>query len=271
VSNAHFKLNPRSTNSCRDNFLALFALLLLSGPFALAEDTAKTEAERIAEDWYQIEFALFEHQNADKHTLRYQDLKYVLDNRKHYYFLVDQGNALSPYQLEQIDAELADLNEAVRRLKASREVKLHVNGGWRQAIQRDVDQPPLKIKAGKHFGDRFQLEGELTVRRSRYMHVDINVFLTDFKALPYSDIKHWLFENDTDRWPLDWLLMPLAYQHTVLHRVGQSYIPENTVHLKQTRRIKDGEIHYMDHPVLGLIATVKKVEAPFEYGDNSEL
>jgi len=220
-----------------------------------------------SEHWYQVEFILFEHLQSDRHVLRYEDVKYALPVRDQYQFLVPKGEVLSPFQLEQIDNAEAELNDALHRMKASSEVKVHVDGGWQQAIKRDQKLPPIKIAAGKQYGNRYQLEGELRIRRGRYMHIEIEVFLASFKILPYADLKNWLFEAEAERWPIHWLLTPLAYRHPALLTKGETTIPENTVHFKQSRRIKDGEVHYIDHPALGLIATIKRIDAPFEYGD----
>ena len=102
------------------------------------------------------------------------------------------------------------------------------------------------------------------------MHVDIDVFLADFTALPYTDLKDWVYVSDETRWPLNWLLIPLAYQHPALETTGESLVANNTIHFKQSRRIKDAEIHYIDHPALGLMVTIKEIEAPFEFGADDE-
>ena len=186
-------------------------------------------------------------------------------------YLTTNKNAASPYQLKTIDESTSDFMDISKRISKSKELNILSSGSWQQPIIRGQKLPPLKITAGQSYegGNRFQLEGELQIRRERYMHAEINVFLADFIALPYDDLKDWFFESDETKWPVDWLLQPLAYQHPALTKVGASLIPENVIHFNQSHRIKNSEIHYIDHPALGLIITIKEIEPPFEYGENS--
>jgi len=243
--------------------LFAFSLIIFSTP---------GHAETPPEKWFQIEYVLFEHLNSDRHVLRFEDVKYDLPVREQYYYLTSNENAPSPYQLTTIAQSESDFVDVIKRVSASRELKVYSSGSWQQAIQRGEQLPPLKITGGQSYneGERFQLEGELQIRRERYMHVDIDVFLSDFTSLPYTDLKNWVFESDTSKWPLNWLLSPLAYQHPALNKAGESLVAKNTIHFKQSRRIKDTEIHYIDHPALGLLVTIKKIETPFKYGENAE-
>ncbi|MFT7185031.1 MAG: hypothetical protein ACI84K_000403 [Pseudohongiellaceae bacterium] len=228
-------------------------------------------AEENPENWYQIEYLLFEHINSDRHVLRFEDVKYAPPLREQYYYLTSNKNAASPFQLKEIDKINSDFTDIISRVSKSRELRIYSTGSWQQAIRRGQKLPPLKITGGQSYdnGKRFQLEGKLQIRRERYMHAEINVFLADFTPLPYSDLKNWFFEPDTTKWPINWLLQPFAHQSPILNEVGESLIPKNVIHFEQSRRIKDTEIHYIDHPALGLIITIKEIEPPFEYGAES--
>jgi len=230
-----------------------------------------SHAEENPENWYQIEYILFEHLNSDRHVLRFEDVKYTPVKRDQYYYLTTNKSAASPYQLKEIEEADSDFKDILSRISKSGELSVFSTGSWQQPIKRGQKLPPLRITGGQSYdeGNRFQLEGELQIQRERYMHAEINVFLADFSTLPYGDLKDWVFEAEEKRWPLDWLLQPLAYQHPALTKVGKALVPENVIHFKQSRRIKNGEIHYIDHPALGLIVTIKEIEPPFEYGVDS--
>lgn len=245
-------------------FLPFILALFLFSPLSYAEDNP--------ENWYQVEYVLFEHLNSDRHVLRFEDVKYDLVKREQYYYLNPNSNLASPYQLKNIAVEDSDFTDIVSRISKSRELSILSTGSWQQAIQRGQKLPPLKITGGQSYdnGKRFQLEGELQIRRERYMHASIDVFLADFTTLPYSDLKKWFFEANEKKWPINWLLQPLAFQHPTLNKVGNSLVPKNVIHFQQSRRIKDTEIHYIDHPAVGLMITIKEIEPPFEYGAGSE-
>lgn len=236
--------------------------------------TTNIFAETPSADWYQIEYVVFEHKDSDRSVLRYEDLKYHPPLNTQYQYLVAQdadSNLLapaSPFQTRSIPAEQQDLSDAIKRLKRSREVRVFAEGAWQQSLAKESSALPLKIVAGRHYDSehknnaRNELEGSLTVRRSRYIHVDVDLVLSEFTSVPYDDLKNWFFEYDDARWPTSWLTHPLAYPHPVLVAEGNSYVPNNAYQLKQSRRIKDEEIHYIDHPVISMIVTVKKIDDP---------
>lgn len=229
-------------------------------------------AEETPESWYQIEYILFEHLKSDRHVLRHEDVKYNLVDKEQYLYLSTKNTVVSPYQLKKIEKEKSDFTDILDRISKSDELKVYSTGSWQQAIQRGEKIPPLKITGGQSYdnGQRFQLEGELQIKRERYMHASINVFLADFTTVPYNNLQSWFFEADDKKWPIDWLLQPLAFEHPTLNKTGQSFIANNVIHFKQSRRIKDAEVHYIDHPALGLMITIKEIAPPFEYGAGND-
>ena len=229
------------------------------------------QAEEPAENWYQIEYVLFEHLYSDRHVLRFEDVKYAPTKRDQYYYLTTNKQSASPFQLKTIDDSVSDFTNITKRISNSRDLKIFSTGSWQQAIKKGQKPPPIKITGGTLYQNdsRFQLEGELQIYRERYMHAEIDVFLADFKTYPYSDIKDWFFESEDTKWPLNWLLQPLSTQAHFTNKIGYSLIPENVIHFNQRRRIKDAEIHYIDHPAMGLLITIKEIEPPFEYGVHS--
>ena len=233
-----------------------------------------THAEEQTESWYQIEYVLFEHVNSDRHVLRFEDVKYAPTKRQQYFYLTSNTNTASPFQLQVIDESLSDFTDILSRVADSNELRVFSKGSWQQAMKKGEKLPPLKISGGRSYnnGQRFQLEGELQIRRERYMHAEVDVYLADFKALPYHDLKNWFFEEDESKWPINWLLQPETTQQIApsVKKFGESLVPENVVHFKQSRRIKDAEVHYIDHPALGLIITIKGIDPPFEYGEGSD-
>ena len=226
---------------------------------------AKLSAEEPDENWYQIEYIIFEHLNTDLYDLRYEDTPTSLPKRAQYLYLLKQGEPISPFQVVELDEDSTTLKEALNKLKKSPDVKVHDHGAWQQTLQRGQYVPPLKIEQDTNILNAQKLLGELQIKRERYVHIKANLYLQNSLTLPYHDLKTWLFQEDSQRWPLDWLLQPLAFQHPSLDKVGTSNISQNSINLEQTRRIKNAEIHYIDHPVIGLIVTIKEVDSPYDF------
>lgn len=234
----------------------LFVVLILSFAFNAFSNESN-------EDWFQIEYVVFEHLNSDKSILRYEDTLYKPLQDIQYQYIYAFGEPMSPYQYEPMDLDQTDLGDAIKQLKRSQETRVIDHAAWQQVIDQDSQTLPLIVKAGaRYFEDQFELEGTITIRRSRYMHADVDLFLSEFTATPYSDLADWFFQNEEDRWPAQWLVSPLAYTHPVLEKTGKSFVASNTYHLNHSRRVRDAETHYIDHPAIGMIVTIKAIENP---------
>lgn len=103
--------------------------------------------------------------------------------------------------------------------------------------------------------------GELTIKRSRYTHAEIEL---DYRFKQYVHYPHLLDYLNAGFFGSSFvsLVSPLSSN-------GLAAIPEDeqlaeltvkSFKFEQSRRIKSGEIHYLDHPYLGLIVTIKRLK-----------
>ncbi len=102
-------------------------------------------------------------------------------------------------------------------------------GTWHQPLPaRDRPQPLLlQIGTPDPRDQRFPLEGWLSVTRGRYVHVDVHLY----------------------------------YRRP---SVVAEHFPQTapTVLFSERRRMRVGELHYLDHPALGMLARVEPVPVP---------
>ena len=215
------------------------------------------------DDWYQIEIILFEHQQSDLETLRYEYLDRLLPpSRSDYLHYFTLGKPLSPHHIEALADEERDLLDAYNRLHLDPLTRPVLYYAWRQVLARDERTLPIRIHAGPQYGDHAMFEGYFQVRRNRYTHLAVEVFRNEFITLPYRSVTQWLLESEESRLPMPWLAQPLQIQNGSFNQKGQFQLPVNTVHLSQSRRVKDAEMHYIDHPAMGVIVTIKSVPNP---------
>lgn len=145
---------------------------------------------------------------------------------------------------------------------------------WRQPIQAkkqstssdnaiDINfNAPLNliasIKKGKAL-DEIEISGKIYLYRSRYLHLVSEL-----------QVQHWrTLENNHD------LDKGLTSPHSS-QSLGQSIIPSSSssplttinriplraAHVNQSRRMRSNELHYIDHPMLGIVVRV----TPADYG-----
>ncbi len=221
------------------------------------------QSEETQEDWFQIEAILFEHQQSDLDILRFEYLDRILPTqREDYLYYYELGAPLSANHIKPLEDDQRDLLEAFNRLNLDPLTRPVVYYAWQQAVARNAPIPPVKVHAGPETGPHAMFEGYLQLRRNRYTHMAIDVFKNQFRVLPYNTITEWLLEDDWNAFPVSWLAMPLQVMNGALTLKGTAYVPMNTLHISQSRRVKDGEIHYIDHPALGLIVTIKSIPNP---------
>ncbi|MDX2425280.1 MAG: CsiV family protein [Cycloclasticus sp.] len=177
--------------------------------------------------WYSIEYIVFEHTLSNNQTpevwtkepLKMPDHALDLD--------YSHGNsAFSPLAVNQ-----QQLHGVFARLKQLSSYTPLQHGGWIQPA-RETDTPK-GVKIVRQIKLR-QLEGSITFNRSRYLHLDIDLQLSEFAPLIHSGV-------DTAD---DAINSPTLYR------------------LKESRRVKTTESNYFDHPRFGVIALVKAIDSP---------
>ncbi|RMG29412.1 MAG: hypothetical protein D6721_06200 [Gammaproteobacteria bacterium] len=102
-----------------------------------------------------------------------------------------------------------------------------------------------------------RLDGVVRLSRARYLHLDADLLYTE--AVPFT-------APETEEVPrLPSQVGPAAAEAPA----GAAVLPapgnaERTVRLHQHRRMRSGEIHYLDHPRLGLLVLATPYEPPAE-------
>jgi len=126
---------------------------------------------------------------------------------------------------------------------------------WQPFIQNDTrESPAILIKAGKRYGDHAELEGSINFKLSRYLHISTNLWLSEF-AGSFTEIWPTL-PLPPDQIPL--ILTDDALQEADLILsskpvVSDDFFPSEVVLIRQSRRMRSEETHYIDHPKLGIV------------------
>ena len=140
------------------------------------------------------------------------------------------------------------LNKAVAALEASKRYRVLLHQGWRQpgmdkktalSVRIDHQVPPSPIaypstswtfNGESQPAKDYRLEGYIQLILARYLHLDID--------LSYYEIQS---GRPTDS------MTTIGFTQSV---------PTVVYHLQQKRRLRSGELHYLDHPVLGILTKI---------------
>lgn len=267
----------------------LWLLLFFSGTLYGSEDFPETaELSGAVERWYRIELLIYKQKvTADlveevwphELTLTYPETwvqlksqeEYIADPYRHpvlaSWLSAIKTSPYTPFVL-QADSTKTFAKGAKQIQRFEGDVLFH-GVWWQPFIQNDTrDSPAILIKAGKQYGAHAELEGSVSFKLSRYLHISTNLWLSEFAAnvtAPASDvtssINPWpalpLPPNQTPPPVIEPPLMDpaLLAEGDVLAPavLPEPYSPSQVILIKQSRRMRSDETHYIDHPKLGIV------------------
>jgi len=206
-----------------------------------------SHAQQTPDDYYRAEFVILERiidPDAVNERMINRKVKPPVETDKTLY-RVAQGGSVSS-SLELVNRNQLHLGNAANRLESSGKYRVLMSAGWYEAFPPDYKGEPLRIEIGDWLeqADQREIEGNITIDRQRYLHVAVH-------------LNHWQ----------EGKVAAAAAAPTTLPTTGaelnlQPEIPlELLTWIRETRRMRSEEIHFLDSPTLGVLVFFKKVEA----------
>ncbi|WP_444943995.1 CsiV family protein [Microbulbifer sp. ZKSA006] len=185
-------------------------------------------------------------------------------------------------------------NKAAAISRAGDKILFH--RAWRQVLKTKRNSPAILIDGGSQFSGHSQLEGFITLSVARYLHISTNLWLNDFYTQPgeQSILLPQRPQNKVER--------PLQISTDNYSAGGDTYPQNNgfdieanqgSIHsrepltlsepefikeaplyvahaarLQHERRLRSGQLHYIDHPAFGILIEVRTVAKPKEDSSN---
>jgi hypothetical protein len=225
-----------------------------------------------AQTLYQVELVVFARDSAEAeieeswqrdHGLRYPKrlvgLAPVADG-------ADPSQPAIPFQL--LPASARKLNDSARALDRRSNLRVLFHGAWVQPAAGIDNADPVLITGGSRYGDHSELEGYVVLTVERYLHLRADLWMTRFGTGSALDV-------DVPVLPTPVVTVGTAADGnnpgggeqatgtgpaTAPATIG--YIPERIYTLDQERRMRLGELHYIDHPRFGLLVQVSPYTPP---------
>ena len=173
-------------------------------------------------------------------------IKSTESNFKLFDFSRDDFTQLSP-----VDSDFQQTN---RTLERSSDHRLLYHGLWRQAVRQSSNAVPIYIEGGLRYGDNHELQGSVTIRFNENedrVVVDTHIWLVE-----YSIVK-----DSSSEWKLPQVPEPIRRESRE-NSSSLTYFPNNVYVMEQSREMRSNEFHYLDHPALGLVISVKPYSVP---------
>lgn len=151
------------------------------------------------------------------------------------------------------------LLDTARRIKNSADLRLLTHLAWRQPVLQDGKSLPILIQAGERFNNEFELEGTFIVSRGRFLHADTNLFFSKFERMQSPKALDWTVfsEDDLNFGQREW-----NPSFNDVDKSSTQFVRALTANLKQSRRMRSRELHYIDHPLFGLLVQITPYKIP---------
>lgn len=266
-------------------FCLTLALLLGNSQQCLAE----------APRWYEVELALIGYQ--DEQRINHENWSDILINESNLEAAINEQQpwawlnwwntnhspeGLFNIQKEPVSTALAletpfassgiAFEDKAEKFSKYKSLKLVWSKKWRQPIPEkqfaSADENLVKINLRNTLSINnsidskqptldIEITGELYLYRSRYLHL-----VTDL------NVQHWQALNTASKLDKKALILPshkneienIIPSTTSTPLIAINEIPLRAANVKQSRRMRSNELHYIDHPMLGILVRVLPIE-----------
>ena len=220
-------------------FLILLVTVFLNTPaFAQLEPETK---EQNHERLYQVELIVFGRSESNPQETWPADIKLIYPENV---ALIPESGASNNLTSVSVNERL--LNTQAATLARSGSYTLLYHQAWRQIIY--CSKTNLAIAGGKIFNGHHELEGSISLSVAQYLKIQTNLWLTKFAPVG-ADV--------TELWP-ELPNLPSAFINDV--DKSQANPIQRIVKLSQERTMRSNEVHYIDHPLMGVIIKIIPVE-----------
>jgi hypothetical protein len=142
-----------------------------------------------------------------------------------------------------------------RTLAQSTAHRIVYHNAWRQPLRRRSATPAIGLQGGREFGERTEVEGSVIVHagnaRDRLV-LETSLWLTQFTAGP----------TTAALWTLPVLPGVLDEPAAQSESTDASFHVSRIIEFRQSREMRLGQFHYLDHPALGMLVQVTPWEVP---------
>lgn len=169
----------------------------------------------------------------------------------------------TPFQL--LGRNSLQMMDKHQTLSGNPSYRVLFHDAWNQPLYNDEAPTPILIEAGEEFAGINELRGYLNIQISRYLHVDTNLFLTEFErsnnpmqVVQDQNFSGFSFNQSDNRFSLFNKPQGLTFGSSTNN--SEFYIATNSAHLNQKRKIASGDIHLIDNPKLSMLILFTKYE-----------
>ena len=222
---------------------ALFLLTTIDAANAYTENNEVENHER----WYQVEMIIFSRNNSNSDEAWPKDIKLSYPNN-----LISLKTSSNDFEgINVLDSNERKLNALAATLIKNGNYTLLFHQAWRQMIYGRKTN--ILINGGKTFNGHQELEGSISLSVAQYLKLQTNLWLTQFS--PLGELK--TDSITADAWPE----LPSLHAPSESDKTNDALVTR-IVKINQQRSMRSVEVHYIDHPLLGIIIKIIPSDQP---------
>ncbi|MFC3116952.1 CsiV family protein [Cellvibrio fontiphilus] len=256
-------------------------ITLAVGTFYTAPSYAQSKPSN-HEGWYQVELIVFARKNdtSQEHWPNNIKLRYPADWVELKEISDTETNApdLTKEAFYRLSVSERQLNAQAQKLERNPRFQVLFHNAWRQIITTEKMAKSILIQGGQQFGQHQELEGSIRLSVATYLKLQTNLWYSQF------DLN--VGQEQTRQWPElpkqpNYLATPIAglsldssleldqalaienqqWGESIAEAgdeasANNSYLTRQIILLQQSRDMRSSELHYIDHPVIGLIIQI---------------
>jgi hypothetical protein len=167
---------------------------------------------------------------------------------------------------QKLEPSLLSLNQELAQLKRSDNYRVLYHEGWMQPVAETQQPEPVRIQGGDILDNgMYELDGYIGIGKGRYLHFRPDLYfsrsLTAAESTMLLKTQHDEILETTEIENAEELTSNDASTAIRVIQPVELFIPETlTVNLTQARRMRSKELHFIDHPLFGVLIEVKPVE-----------
>ncbi|MEA1081580.1 CsiV family protein [Marinobacter sp. ASW11-75] len=247
--------------------------LLLALPLTAAAQDVATESGAIPDNYYRAELVVLERiVEPEAVNERMGDRAVEPTPESNAILRAVDASGTANTTLDLVPTSELHLSSAVQRLERSGRYRVLVAAGWYEAFPPDYQGEPLKVAVGDWLNgaETREIEGTISIDRQRYLHVGVN-------------LNHWQLAPMESMAPEPMRAEPVAGEEAPADvnaeagddsaaETGATPVAEMTqtadkaplellTWIRETRRMRSEEIHFLDSPTIGVLVFFKRIEA----------
>lgn len=149
---------------------------------------------------------------------------------------------------------LQDFVKTAERMRYRGDMKVIWHKAWNETIRGSKNAVIHPVEATVEGDMKIELSGNIRLQRSRFIHI-----------VPDLNIQQYILGFPLDE-PTDTTSSETMNAADQFQTEEPVWMPLRAAHLTRSRRMRSGEVHYLDHPLLGMLVKV----TPYAPAEKSE-